>query len=291
MRLEARSADAVPAALLAIVVALSPTGAGSEDAAVVEAEVTRRWLGPDGDPLPFQTDDEVLEFLRTAEVVGRRTVEAGINRFPRFDLERDGVRARAIFRTVDHELRRTRRPDGRYYVRWVDHYTGECAAYELARALGLGFVPPTVIRRFGTQRGSLQIWIEGARDEGAPDFQPPRPLAWVKQQWDLALFDNLILNVDRNAGNFLAGPDYRLWVYDHGRAFQPKPELLAPEKLRLVNRTVWDRLQSMSDEALKDVVREYLAPDQLIALVERRALLIEHVQTLADERGEEGVFY
>ncbi|MCG6928464.1 MAG: hypothetical protein LJF30_24525 [Acidobacteria bacterium] len=223
--------------------------------------------------------------------MSRRTLEEGINHEQQLLLERDGVRAHAIFRTVDRELRRTRRPDGRYYARWVDRYTGECAAYELARSLGLDFVPPTVLRRFGSRDGSVQLWIEGARDENAEGFRPPHPLSWVRQVWDRTFFDLLIFNVDRNAGNLLAGPDYRLWLYDHGRAFQPKAELLDPEALQRVNRKVWDRLQSWTDEELKDVVRDSLDVDQAVALVERRALLAKRVRALVDEHGEAAVFY
>jgi len=255
------------------------------------AEAPRTWLGPDGRFLPFENDDEILEFLRTARVVSWRTLDEGINHEQQLLLESDGIRAHAIFRTVDRELRRTRRPDGRYYARWVDHYSGECAAYALARSLGLGFVPPAVPRSFGGKNGSVQLWIEGARDENAEGFRPPHPLGWVRQVWDRTFFDQLIFNVDRNAGNLLADPDYRLWLYDHGRAFQPKAELLDPEALERVNRRVWNRLQSMSDEELKDVVREHLAIDQMTTLVERRALLAERIQVLVDEKGEDAVFY
>jgi hypothetical protein len=256
----------------------------------VAPEPLRTWLGPDGDPLPFDGDDEILEFLRSARVVSRRTIEEGINREQQVLLEKGEVRARAIFRTVDREQRRVRRPDGRYYVRWVDQHSGECAAYALARALGLHCVPPTVPRRLGGRDGSLQIWVEGGR-KVEPGFEPPRPLAWVRQEWDRILFDNLVFNVDRNRGNLLAGPGFRLWLYDHGRAFQPKAELLDPEELRWVNRRVWNRLQSMSDEEIKDVVRESLQVDQLVALVERRALLAERVRALVEEKGEDAVFY
>jgi hypothetical protein len=249
------------------------------------------WLGPDGAPLPFESEDDVLEFLRTAEVVSRERTPDGITRPEQLLLEADGVRAHAIFRSFERELRRTRRPDGRYYVRWVDHYGGECAAYELAQRLGLGIVPPTVARRLGSNDGSVQLWIEGDRDETAPGFQVGSPIAWMKRQWDMSLFDNLILNVDRNAYNTLVDPDDRLWLIDHTRAFQPKGELLDPEKLQKVNRVFWDRLQSMSDEELKDVVRDHVALDQMVALVERRAVLAERVQALVDEHGEGAVFY
>lgn len=277
--------------LLLACAVLSPAPPLAAGEVSIASQEPRGWLGPDGGPLPFENDDEVLEFLRTAEIVSRRTIEEGINREQLLLLESNGVGARAIFRTVDQELRRTRRPDGRYYVRWVDHYGGECAAYELAQRLGLRFVPPAVPRRIGSTHGSVQIWVEGARDIDAPDFRLPSPMAWVRQQWDMTLFDNLILNVDRNTGNFLAGPDYQLWLYDHGRAFQPKAELLDPEALEKVNRKAWDRLESMSDEELKDVVRSHLDVDQLEALVKRRALLTERVQALVDEKGEAAVFY
>jgi hypothetical protein len=249
------------------------------------------WRGPDGAPLPFESEDDVLEFLRTAKVVSRETTPDGITRPEKLVLEGDGVRAHAIFRAFERELRRTRRPDGRYYVRWVDHYGGESAAYELARRLGLGFVPPTVPRRLGANAGSVQLWIEGDRDETAPEFRVGSPIVWMKQQWDMVLFDNLILNVDRNAHNTLVDPDDRLWLIDHTRAFQPKGELLDPEKLQKVNRVFWERLQALSDEELKDVVREHVALDQMVALVERRALLAERVQALVDEHGEGAVFY
>jgi hypothetical protein len=256
----------------------------------VATEAPHVWLGPDGAPLPFESDEEVMEFLRTAEVLSRKTIEEGINREQKLLLESNGVRAHAIFRTVDREWQR-RRWEGRYYQRYVDHYAGECAAYELARRLGLRLVPPAVLRRLGTTDGSVQIWVEGARDPTAPDFRLPSPMAWVRQEWDRVLFDLLILNADRNTGNFLVGPDYRLWLYDHGRAFQPKAELLEPGALDKVNRAVWDRLQSMSDEQLKDVAREFLDTEQLNALVERRALLAERVQALVNEKGEGAVFY
>jgi len=249
------------------------------------------WLGPDGAPLPFESEDDVLEFLRTAEVVSRETRSDGITRPEQLVLEADGVQAHAMFRTFERELRRVRRPDGRYYVRWVDHYGGECAAYELARRLGLDMVPPTVSRRLGSNDGNVQLWIEGDRDETAAGFQVRSPIAWMKQQWDMDLFDNLILNVDRNARNTLVDKDDRLWLIDHTRAFQPKGELLAPEKLQKINRVFWDRLQSMTDEELKDVVRDHVELDQMVALVERRALLAERVQALVAEHGEGAVFY
>jgi len=248
------------------------------------------WLDEEGQPLPFQSYEEVEAFLRTAAVVSRETAPVGITRPEILVLEGGGVRARAILRLVEEEKERVRIGE-RYHQRFRDSQAHECAAYALARALGLDSVPPVVPRRLGRRPGSVQIWVEGTRDETAAGFHPPSATRWVRQIWDRILFDNLILNVDRNAGNLLVGPDYRIWLIDHTRAFQPQAELLAPEKLEKVNRRAWERLVAMSDDDLKDAVRDDLDVQQLQALVARRALLVEHVQRLVAERGEAAVFY
>jgi hypothetical protein len=250
---------------------------------------TRVWIGPDGDPLPFQNDDEVLEFLRTAQVRDRKPAPEGINKPQVLMLEGNGVKARAILREVANEEKRIRIGE-RFYFRFLDSHAHECAAYDLARKLGLDLVPPAVPRGIG-RPGSVQIWIEGGRTASDEGFQPRSPMAWMKQVWDKDLFDNLILNVDRNLGNMLVGLNDELWLIDHTRAFQPSGELLGAEGVQKVNRRVWERLQAMSDDELKDVVREHLESDQLDALVERRELLAKHVEGLLARLGEDAVFY
>ncbi len=249
----------------------------------------RVWIGPDGDPLPFQNDDEVLEFLRTAEVKDRKPAPEGINKPQVLMLESNGVKARAILREVVNEMKRVRIGE-RFYFRFLDSYANECAAYDLARELGLDFVPPVVPRGIG-RPGSVQIWIEGGTTASDEGFQPRSPMTWMKQVWDKDLFDNLILNVDRNLGNILVGPNEELWLIDHTRAFQPQGELFAAEVVQKVNRRAWERLQAMSDEELKDVVREHLDSEQLDALVKRRELMAEHVEGLLARLGENAVFY
>jgi hypothetical protein len=249
----------------------------------------RVWIGPDGNPLPFQDDDEVLEFLRTAKVQDRKPAPEGINKPQVLLLEGNGVKARAILREVVNEEKRVRIGE-RFYFRFVDSYANECAAYDLARRLGLGLVPPAVPRGLG-RPGSLQIWIEGARSADDEGFRPRSPVTYMKQVWDKDLFDNLILNVDRNLGNMLIGPNDELWLIDHTRAFQPQAELLGVDEVQKINRRVWERLQAMSDDELKDVVREHLDSDQLDALVQRRELLARHVEGLVARLGKDAVFY
>jgi hypothetical protein len=258
-------------------------------AAAAPTETHRHvWLDAEGGPLPFQSDAEILEFLRTARVVGRKRIPVGVNRPEELLLEENGVRAHAAFRVVDVELKQ-KRVGQRFYFRFVDSYRNECAAYQLSRRLGLDFVPPAVLREIDGKQGSVQIWLENAKD--SEGFRPPDVRAWVAQVWDKDLFDNLILNVDRNLGNVLRDDEYRLWLIDHTRAFQPERQLLNPEVLARVKRRVWERLVAMSEDDLKDLVGPYLDGGQVGALVKRRELLIEYIEKLAAERGDTAVFY
>ena len=63
------------------------------------ASAGRVWLGPDGDPLPFKSDEEVMEFMRTAKVVSMREIGEGITRPEVVILEKEGIQMRAQFQS------------------------------------------------------------------------------------------------------------------------------------------------------------------------------------------------
>ncbi len=127
----------------------------------------RVWLGPGGKPLPYRTEDEVLDFMRTARVVQSDEIEEGVSEPRKVLLEKDGIRLHAIFRDVNYDGRgrTTILADGSKVIGFRDSYLFEVAAYELSRLLGLDNVPPTVLRTIGGDHGSLQLWIEGSMSD------------------------------------------------------------------------------------------------------------------------------
>lgn len=247
------------------------------------------YLGPGGEPLPFASDDEVLDFLRTAEVIHEEVLEEGRNGTLKVLLERDGVRAHAAFRTVSF-TRANLEVGERVFSEFRDSHRYECAAYELSRMLGLGRVPPVVPRTLKGQEGSLQLWIERAKDETSERFRPPEAGRWARQLWSMYLFDNLVFNIDRNSGNILVDSRYDLWLIDHTRAFQLIPELLDERVIR-VERSVWKRLEALNDYELQLRLGEHLDARELRALARRCELLVAHIKKLLLERGEALVLY
>jgi len=247
------------------------------------------WRDVDGGPLPFQSEADVLEFLRSGHVVSERTIGTGINESRKILLEKDGVRAHAIFRDVDVG-KETAKIAGTTYRFFADSYRFEPAAFELARTLGLESIPPAVNRRVGRREGSAQIWVEDTVDEESGEFRPPSAIAWAEQVQDMDLFDNLVYNIDRNAGNLLVGSGYRLWMIDHTRAFQLKDTLLN-DRIRRVRRRTWERLVALDEEALTAQLSSYLTPLQLRSLWRRRERIIEYVNDLVHQLGEDAIFF
>lgn len=252
---------------------------------------TARWLDPNGEPLPFRGDEEALVFLRTARVAAKRALSEGINRPLKLRLERDGVVAHAIFRTVDHRRRRAK-IYGKVYLDFHDSYIYECAAWELSRLLGIDSVPPCVKRRFEFQDGTLQLWIEDAATVKAWQASGKKPeptLGWLLQKQTMRLFDALIYNFDRNLGNLLIDARQKLWLIDHTRSFRRSSEIERLDRIVWCERGVWERLRGLDRAEVARKLRPFLTPRQVGALFERRDKLVAHLEARIAELGPEAV--
>jgi hypothetical protein len=273
-------------------VALCVLAPVSVPAAQVPTEKTlgRVWLDADKNPLPFQSDDELLNFMRSAPIISEKLIGVGVNESKKVLLEKDGIRLHCIFREVDLR-KRNEQVGGRIYLDFADSYLFEGAAYELARMLGIHHVPPVVLRKIDRRHGTLQVWIEDVLDKESEGFKPPGTIIWVSQLWEMYFFDALIFNIDRNQGNMLVDEGYRLWMIDHTRAFQMVSELLEPEKINRVNRLAWERLVNLTKDDLQAALSDYLEKSEINSLWRRRQLLIDYVKALVEKRGAKVVFY
>ena len=195
----------------------------------------RRWLGPDGKPLPFKSDEEIIDFMLNAKVASRKHTPLGVNRPYRVLLERDGVKMNAVFRQVSVKQKSLCLDDGSVQLFFRDECRFELAAYRLSRLLGLDNVPPVVERKLFSTKGTLQAWLEESITEKQRREEkrfPKSMLDWLRQTHTMDIFDNLISNDDRNLGNMLIDPEWKLWMIDHTRAFRRNRELANPDKIK-----------------------------------------------------------
>lgn len=243
---------------------------------------TTDWLfmGPDGKPLPFTSHVQALEFLRTAEVVSSKKFKDGINTNQKLMLQKDGVRARAILRLM-HEIKDTPLQVGRRGVHFRDSYTGEIAAYQLNRMLGMDNLPPVVKRNVGGYPGSLQLWVEESISEYERQTRktpPPNVEEFNRQVSDMRVFDNLINNTDRHAKNRLIDKRWKLWLIDHTRTFGKDKYLPLPYSMKSCSPKLRRALERLDEKKVRARLEPYLTSDELDALFVRLRLLLEFLE-------------
>jgi hypothetical protein len=281
-----------------IFVVLVTLAVGLLPALTVQAEeaskAERIWIGPDGSPLPFRTYEEVEQFLLTAEVIDMEEIPVGVTDPRRALLEKDGIQARAIFRDVDIFERQISLPNKGVRRNWRDCCMFECAAYELAKMLGLKNIPPVVMRKVKGDKGTLQIWMEQSMmetDRAKNKTKPPN--AWKhKMQWQvIRVFDALIYNDDRNAGNVLYDSDWNVWMIDHTRSFARISDLPKPNLIQFCERDLWQALQSLDEEVVKERLKDYLKSGELKSMFKRREKLVAYLEDRIEQHGEKKVLF
>ena len=252
------------------------------------------WLGPDGSALPFQTDQEILDFLLTAQPLSSKRVGEGINQTQKVLLEKDGLRMNAAFRRVSSEQQIPNPANPAILVKHRDDCIFELAAYRLSRMLGLSLVPPTVVRKLEGKTGTLQAWVEKAmmeKQRRKKGIQPPDEWYWMSQMLTMHLFDNLVANTDRHQGNLLIDLRWEIWLIDHTQAFRRYKALHSPEQVLYCDREVWKRLRSLDKETIQAEFKDLLRPPEIRALLKRRNLLLAQISKLIDQRGEDKVLF
>jgi hypothetical protein len=255
------------------------------------------WLDVDGHPLPFQSDEEIEEFLRTAKVESIGKIPVGVTGPKKVVLAGNGVRVHATFKDIERrEKDKNIRIQDRHlkYRDWRDSHMYDVAAYHVDRLLGLNRVPPAALRKIKRKNGSLKIWVEGSVNEKERQDRgcdPPDAFRWNQQHQILRIFDNLVANQDSNLGNTLIDGNWRLWFIDCGRCFGEIKELFYPQAITHCERGLWQALQELDEERLEERLEPYLAAQERKALLARRDKLVQHLQDRIDEVGEARVLY
>jgi hypothetical protein len=253
-----------------------------------------RWTDPDGKPLPFASDAELLEFLRTAEVKSKERLSSGVTFPTKLLLEKDGVRAHAIFRDVEEERSTPTFGAGRDDLYFRDNYIFEPAAYELILMLGRDNIPPATLRKVDNKTGSVQIWVENATSQKSMKKQKiplPTGQQWNKQLQMMNVFDALVYNTDRNSGNLLITQDGKLWMIDHTRAFRRISSLQKTANINQCERGMYQKLKTLEEAAVRERLSPYLNTYELETLLKRRQLIVERLDKLIAELGEDKVIY
>ena len=167
----------------------------------------------------------------------------------------------------------------------------EVATYLLSEALGLGVIPPTVLRDGPLGEGSVQWFVAADHSQHYFTIHETHPDLHDRLR-AMALLDVLANNTDRKSGHVLLIPERigepaSVWGIDNGLCFA------ADDKLRTV---IWE----FGDEEIPEVwlervatlcervpaeIAALLAPDEVEALQRRAGRCVAHHRFPTDPSG------
>jgi hypothetical protein len=239
--------------LPAVPIATEPQATGS----------ARTWIG---------REQRIEDHLRTAEVTTLEDIGTGVTRPRRADLSPAEPVASLVWKVLPPGRR------GGYF----ESYKSEIAAYELDKLLGLRMVPPAVERQIDGDVGAAIMWLPDIRSVKELGGKVPSGPAWGSAIRKMAMFDNLVANPDRNAGNILIGQPGELILIDHSRAFITDTKLKTFER---VDAALWDRMTALTRDDLSRVLDRWLDGDAIDAIIARRNRMTEMVNRLVAKKG------
>ena len=252
----ARCAVLVTLWFTAVLSAQLPAPAGTAE--------SRQWLGQ---------EQRIEEHLRNAGITSIKDIGTGVTRPRRAYLTPNEPVESVAWKVL---------PPGRRGGFW-ESYKSEIAAYELDRLLNMHLVPPVVERRIGDETGAAVMWVTGMRSVKQLGGKFPSGPEWGKPIRQMLMFDNLIRNIDRNAGNILIGRPGDLILIDHSRAFTTDKKL--QNKVERVDAELWERMQTLTRENLGRALGGWLDEDAIAAIIERRDAMAATIDKLVAKNG------
>lgn len=210
---------------------------------------------------------EFEEFIRSAPIDRMEEVPVGVTRPKRAYLKGEGLAGSIAWKVL---------PPGRSNGFW-ESYKSEIAAYEVDKLLALNMVPPTVEKKWRGESGAAILWLPSVRTwkSAQAETTPPH---WDAQAVRMKMFDNLIGNIDRNAGNLLIDGEWHLFLIDHSRAFSDGRRL--PFPMTRIDKDLWDQMRALDEVALTTAIGKWVARGQIRAMLARRDKMQEVIDKL-----------
>ncbi len=243
-------------------------------------------------PALFAQDGLTLEkkeqFLLKASITRERASKKGITGTVRATLSDGTITHDASIQSINEQKAKFEGVMGSE-INFRDTYLFNIAAYRLGKMLGLGgMIPPSVPRAHVGYGSAWTWWVEDVlMDEGErakKNTMGPDPDKWGRQTLIVRVFDQLIANTDRNAGNTLYDKDWRIWMIDHTRAFRLHKQLLNPKMLDKCDRQFLAAMKSLNLGGLKAELSPYLRQDEMKAILQRRDVIVSYFEKAGPDK-------
>jgi hypothetical protein len=231
--------------------------------------------------------------LRNAKVIKSKKLGTGITNPLKLTMQDGQTEFYAVFKDVNVRKAGMTQLKSGTEMDFKDSWEFDVAAYELDKMLGLNMVPVTVERKYNGEKGAVQWWIENAMTEGdrkEKGLEPPDKDAWNQAIFKVRLFDNLIYNIDRNLGNLLITPDWKIWMIDHSRCFKNLDTLKSQGDLSHFSISFINALKKLDEAGVKEHCGKYLTIYEIRSMMKRRDAIVQLFDKMHTEQGDSILF-
>lgn len=227
---------------------------------------------------PAFTHTEMEQFLLTAKVLQTKSFSKGVTKARRVSMSDGRITHDAQIQDVNIEKAIFEVSPKHTEINFKDLFRYNVAAYRLSRLLGLDNVPVSVERVVEGKPAAVTWWLDDvAMEEGDRQKKKIEGNSLRRRNYwaVMAVFDELIQNRDRNAGNILWSSDWRLWMIDHTRSFRLGKDLLQPKALAVCDRALLERMRELTRPGIAAAVGKTLTSPEIDALLARRDRIVK----------------
>ncbi|MEO8592629.1 MAG: hypothetical protein ABI759_04835 [Candidatus Solibacter sp.] len=232
--------------------------------------------------------------MKLGKIESVEQIGHGVTKPLKVKLELNGARHAGQIQTVDKELPDFYPPGGGP-VPMRDSWRFNVAAYKIDRLLNLKMVPVTVQRAYHGKPAALTWWVDDVQfeeiDRIKKKLAAPDPEKFARQRALGSVFDELIINIDRNLANLLITNSWNVVLIDHSRAFTAYPGIRNEEKLTRCSLDLMARLKALAADQVKASVGALLTDAEVRAMLARRDLIVAWFEREAKTKGAGSVLF
>ena len=241
------------------------------------------------------TDAQKESFMMTAKIVSAKEIGHGITKPIRLEMKLGEVVHSSKVQTVDKQLSDFFPEGGGKGIPMKDSWHYNIAAYKLDRLLKMNMVTPEVARAYQGKPGALSWWVDGVQfeevDRIKKNITPPDVADFDKQRAVIQVFDELIINIDRNLSNLLITKSWKIALIDHSRAFTAYPGIRNKANLTRCSKSLLAELRALTSRTLKQAVGTHLTAPEMQAVLGRRDRIVEFFEEEVKTKGEQKVLF
>ena len=240
------------------------------------------------------SDADREAFLRAAMVVSVSDIGEGVTKPIRAELNLKGVSHSAQIQVVDRRLPDFFGDDGSV-LPMRDAWRFNVAAYRIDRLLKLNMVPVSVSRAHKGTPGAFTWWADDVKGQETQrvneGWKAPDAERFEQQRAIGRVFDELIMNIDRNLGNLLITNSWQIVLIDHTRSFTPYRNIRNRANLTRCSRALLAQMSALTEGAITKSVGASLTRVEIAALLARRDLIVAFFAEAAKTKGAESVLF